>query len=145
MTPRGKLDPSMFFDGCWMFLAIIITGVIIVGFFSLAYAQHIHPPQDEALHYQFYNTWLQPNGKNPRQRSCCNKLDCYPTSIRLRGGHWEGRRREDGKWVTIPNEYLEELQDDPRESPDGQSHMCAARPNPFSGDIVFCAVRGSAI
>jgi hypothetical protein len=145
MTPRGKIDTSIFFDGCWMFLAIIITGTIIMGAFSLAYGQHVQNHEDTALHHLFYEGWLQPNGLNPRQRSCCNKIDCYPTAIRARGGRWEGRRREDSKWVVIPNEYLEELQHDPRESPDGQSHMCAARPNSFSGDIVFCAVRGSAI
>jgi hypothetical protein len=147
MTPRRKIDSSIFFDGCWMFLAVVFLAALIMGAFSLAYAQHVQNHSESDLHIRFYSTWMRPNGVNTRKASCCNMIDCYATVIRHNGGKWEGLRREDKKWIFIPNDILEENLNDSmaRESPDHQSHMCAPRPNPFGGDIVYCAVRGSAI
>jgi TRAP-type mannitol/chloroaromatic compound transport system permease small subunit len=44
MTPRRKIDSSIFFDGCWMFLAVVFLAALIMGAFSLAYAQHVQNP-----------------------------------------------------------------------------------------------------
>lgn len=89
---------------------------------------------------EFYAKWQMPNSGNPRHQSCCNKLDCYATAIKNVGGTWFGRVRETGNWVVIPDSKLEELQPDERESPDGQSHMCASP----TGNV-YCAVRGTGI
>jgi hypothetical protein len=100
----------------------------------LAAAQeHNHPPQDAELHDKFYSTWMIPPGRN---MSCCNKHDCYPTPVRKAGKNWVYLDRELSEWAPIPNEKLEHGQTDPRDSPDGQSHVCAKR------GYVYCAVLG---
>lgn len=114
---------------------------IFVPIFA-AQAQHFHPAADADLHTQFYSNWLMPNGGNARYQSCCNKKDCYPTSFKEDAGTWFAKRREDGAWMPIPRSKLEHLQNDPRESPDGQGHVCAGPP-PYSA--VYCAVLGSGI
>lgn len=66
--------------------------------------------------------------------------DCYPTEVRHTAtGLWQYRERETGNWRSFNPNLLEENQPDPRESPDGGSHVCA----PPSG--AFCVVRGSGI
>lgn len=124
-------------------LAILIVGAIL----GYALAQdHSHPPQDAELHDKFYSTWYKPNGGNPRVMSCCNRHDCYPSQIELRNGRYYARRREDLKWIRIPDGVLEHNQSDPRESPDAQSHICAPPPYPgVVSDTVYCAVLGSGI
>ena len=86
---------------------------------------------------EFYATWRMPNGGQPRSFSCCNRGDCYATTIKEINGVWVGRHRETGKWAVIPDSKLEENSPDERESPDGQSHMCAGK----TGNV-YCAVRG---
>lgn len=98
---------------------------------------HSHPPQDEAMHDKFYSTWNMPNNGQPRDKSCCNKFDCYPTPFKNVGGTWYAMHRETGKWIAVPPQKLEHLQSDPRESPDGQGHMCAS-----ATSYVYCAVIG---
>ncbi len=110
---------------------------------ATAQEHHHHPPQDQHLHDMFYNTWRMPNGGLPRTSSCCNDRDCYPTSIELRGGKYYARRREDGAWIEVPASKLEHNQSDPRESPDGQNHVCM--PPPGYGQGVYCAVLGNGI
>src|SRR5690348_11003031 len=102
-----------------------------------------HPPQDMELHNTFYSTWMIPNNGAVRSKSCCNNIDCYPTEVHRVGDHWFAKRREDGKWILIPDDKIEQNQPDPRESPDGRSHVCMS--SPFAGDYVYCAVLGSAI
>lgn len=103
--------------------------------------EHFHPVQDEPLHDKFYSKWLRPNPGQKRVVSCCNKIDCYPTAIKYERGWFWARRREDGNWIQIPVGVLEEYTEDPRESPDYQSHACISPPQ--NGNYVFCAVRGS--
>jgi hypothetical protein len=86
---------------------------------------------------EFYAKWQMPNGGNPRISSCCNKNDCYATTIKQVAGVWVGRQREPGRWIVIPDGKLEENLPDERKTPDGQSHMCA-NPN----GVLYCAVRG---
>lgn len=105
---------------------------------TAAPAQHQHPPQDQALHEQFYSNWMIPNGGRPRQQSCCNKKDCAPViAVRRNGNVFEAQREKDGRWLKIPPSKVEGDQSDPRESPDGRSHMCSNETN------VICFVFGS--
>jgi hypothetical protein len=105
--------------------------------------QHEGHAQDLPLHDTFYSTWLMPNGHDERKYSCCNEKDCYPTPIQLKDGKYYARRREDGEWIEIPEGKLEQNQDDPRESPDYQSHACIAPPH--LGHVVYCATLGAGI
>lgn len=125
------MHPMLFFAammGIWL-------GMIDLG---LAQEHTGHPPEDMAIHEQFYSTWMMPNGGEPRTNSCCNNQDCYPTQFKKIRGTWYALRREDGSWMPIPESKLEHLQPDPRESPDGRSHVCASPVYPN----VYCAVVG---
>lgn len=89
---------------------------------------------------RFYSFWLQPNGGNKRVSSCCSGQDCYPVEIKSAAGRYWFKHRETGRWMIVPDNRVESLQPDPRESPDGRSHVCA---NEFGH--VHCFVAGSAI
>lgn len=76
---------------------------------------------------------------NP-SKSCCNKADCYPTEIRYAAGVLFARRREDGKWLRIPDAKIETR----RDNPDGRNHLCAPPPNAsYPPDTVFCFALGA--
>ena len=116
----------------------IYTTLLLLFFTSAVAQEHRHPPQHEALHEQFYATWFKPNGGKDREKSCCNQQDCSPAEMRRVAGHWQGRRiGKDSVWIDIPDDLIESNQADPRESPDGASHLCVH----FSG-YVLCAVLG---
>ncbi len=99
-----------------------------------AYAQH--PTQDLQIHERFYRTWLMPD--KPFQ-SCCSDHDCYPTEVRYRDGNTYARRREDGRWMLIPPQKIEQK----RDNPDGRNHLCAPPPSPMNNDAVYCFIAGS--
>lgn len=123
----------------------MIRTLVVLIFVAIAIraamSQHHHPPQDAQIHEQFYQTWLMPNGGKPRVYGCCNKIDCYPAEIKEESGNYFARTRDGQRWIPIPPSKLEDLQSDPRESPDGRSHVCM----PATEAGVYCAVRGSAI
>src|SRR5882757_3017650 len=97
-----------------------------------------HPPQDQRLHEKFYSTWRMPDHPSV---SCCNDADCYPTEIKYIGGNIYAKRREDGKYISIPPEKVERN----RDNPDGRNHLCAPPPNTFhTTDTVFCFALGGA-
>jgi hypothetical protein len=97
-----------------------------------------HPPQDQLLHEQFYSKWHMPD--NPTV-SCCNEADCYPTEIKYIDGDIYAKRREDGKYISVPAEKVERN----RDNPDGRNHLCAPPPNAFHpSDTVFCFALGGA-
>ena len=123
-------------------MKILLTLFLLISTAAAQDHSH-HPPQDQRLHDTFYNSWRMPNGGQPRGSSCCSDRDCYPTAIELREGRYYARRREDGAWIQIPRWKLEHTQEDPRESPDGQSHVCM--PPPGHGNGVYCAVLGGGI
>jgi hypothetical protein len=101
-------------------------------------AERHHPPQDRALHEQFYSTWHMPD--HPAV-SCCNNADCYPTDIKYVDGKLYARRREDGKFILVPPQKVERN----RDNPDGRNHLCAPPPSPYSpSDTVFCFALGGA-
>jgi len=99
---------------------------------------HRHPPQDQPLHEKFYSKWHMPD--NPSV-SCCNEADCYPTEIKYVDGKIYAKRREDGKYISVPPEKVERN----RDNPDGRNHLCAPPPNiSHSSDTVFCFALGGA-
>jgi len=87
---------------------------------------------------KFYSYWLQPNGGKERYYGCCNRIDCYPTEAKIVNGHWWYRHRETWQWLPVPDEKVEHLQPDPRESPDGRNHVCAT-----TLGWVYCFVAGA--
>jgi hypothetical protein len=136
-----------------LMLGLALAILMFAGHFQLSQAQelqapelnapshaqssaHNHPPEDAALHEMFYSTWMMPDHPNV---SCCNKQDCYPTEARFRDGFWEAKRREDGQFVRVPWEKVEQR----RDNPDGRNHVCM--PSPVSSrraDEVYCFVLG---
>ena len=103
------------------------------------HASRHHPLQDQLLHEQFYSTWRMPD--HP-WTSCCNNADCYPTEIKYVEGRIFAKRREDGKFIFIPPEKVEQN----RDNPDGRNHLCAPPPTTgfSSSDTVFCFALGGA-
>jgi hypothetical protein len=100
-------------------------------------ARH-HPPQDLLIHEQFYSTWHMPD--HP-WIGCCNNADCYPTEIKYVDGSIYAKRREDGKYILVPPEKVEQN----RDNPDGRNHLCALPPARLSpSDTVFCFALGGA-
>ncbi len=91
----------------------------------------------EARVFDFYQTW---NRLPERRLSCCNMMDCHVVEIKQRDGRWFFLDRITHfapVWREIPPERLEQNAADPRESPDGSSHVC------FNQSYVLCAVLGS--
>lgn len=139
------LQPATLSAGFWLTLLgiIALVGFSIVGI-RLSQAQdHSHPASDIELHNKFYSTWDMPNDGNERTKSCCNKRDCYPTPIKFLNGRYYALRREDGMWLIVPTDKLEQNQSDMRDSPDHQSHACISHPD--SGNYVYCATLGAGI
>lgn len=98
--------------------------------------EHQHPAADADLHEQFYATWMMPDQP---AKSCCSKRDCYPTEIKYVGGTIFARRREDGQFIRVPPQKVEQH----RDNPDGRNHICAPPPGTGHGDVVFCFALGS--
>jgi hypothetical protein len=94
--------------------------------------EHHHPGETiTGATALFYETWMRPD--LPTQ-SCCNKSDCdVAVDVkRVRGQLW-ARKRNGGPMVSIPQEKIEEG----RDSPDGQSHLCAV------GTTALCFIAGA--
>ncbi len=121
----------------WMLLIIFVC-LVLIGASLGARGQH-HPPQDTELHHKFYATWLRSDIREAGQRvhSCCSQQDCYPTQFKMIGGRWHALHRETGRWIIVLDSQFEHNAPDPRESPDGRSHLCAS---PLGN--TFCAVLG---
>lgn len=113
---------------------LIVVGLVLIA--TPVRAQHQHPAQDVEIHKRFYNSWMMPDD---RTRSCCHERDCYPTEARQIGGRWEARRREDGQWLVVPPEKIEQ----DRDNPDGRNHLCA--PPPEYGAKPYCFIIGGGI
>jgi hypothetical protein len=134
---------------CWYCLILGIAFGII-GYVLLRQAKgeeeiHHHPGMTELVD-KFYSSWMMPipfSNLNRRTKSCCNKVDCAPREIKFENGrwfvHWFNPQLKHDVWLPIPENLIEANQPDPRESPDGQSHVCI---NPNNGEIL-CAVVGS--
>ena len=116
------------------------TGILaaFVAAFSFAALAHDHSTPAG----QFYQRWKQPLNRDAdgqRTQSCCSDYDCEQTQIVRKDGKWYARdhKMARGRDVLIPDDKLESNQADPRESPDGRSHVCLNAGN------VLCAVLGS--
>lgn len=98
--------------------------------------EHRHPPQDHAIHYQFYNSWMMPSN---RAISCCHEEDCAPAESKFENGHWLARKvsESDGPFTPIPDERIER----DRDTPDGRSHICGRHFG--EGLTVFCFIPGA--
>lgn len=120
---------------------LVILAVFAILLLMFIYSRPVgaqeHPAADMALHDKFYLGWRVPNAGAERISSCCNQQDCAPADTKHESGHWYGRRRMDASWILIPDSLIESNQGDPRESPDGQSHLCV-----HPGGRVLCAVLG---
>ncbi len=69
--------------------------------------------------------------------SCCNMQDCHAVQVQHTGGQWSFLDTTQHAWRLIPPGRLEQNASDPRESPDGASHVC------YNQAFVLCAVLGS--
>lgn len=136
--------------------SILIALGLIVFFAVLANAQPQHDHSALGVAGAFYAGW---NQMPDRTNSCCDQKDCYYTVFKSEGGstyalkrritkgfHGDGEPQEresvemalkHAEWVIIPAEKLEENAADPKDSPDGQNHVCM---NEYG--LVYCAVRG---
>jgi hypothetical protein len=115
-------------------VALIAAGLLYLATINFAHGQHHHPKEDEEIHKRFYNTWMMPD--HPTM-SCCHDRDCYPTEARRIGNRWEAKRREDGRWLVVPSEKVEQN----RDNPDGRNHLCAPPPDQ-ANDRVYCFIPG---
>lgn len=111
---------------------------------------------EQARVVQFYKTWKRPKGDYSivhRVGSCCYgdgaSQDCFPVLARrvnaqgqeeltpdVTGAATEAQAQYGGRWFPNNKHVTEDEQPDPRESPDGRSHMCVA------GEMIVCYVRG---
>ena len=125
---------------------MILTALLILaGFAGPANAQHPVKHDHDALGAagKFYSGWNRPNIRNDdgtRRVSCCSEMDCEAVTVVRRGGKWfaVNHKSAPGEEIEIPAELLEHLQSDPRESPDGMSHVCI---NMYTKEPL-CAVLG---
>jgi hypothetical protein len=130
---------------------IMLLICLLGGMYSHAYGEEPHSHEGDVG--QFYMTWMRPENAclspnvqegshcGHRKSSCCNKQDCHGTQVKKIDGRWQfwdyWSWTEAPRWRDVPDSVLEHNQPDPRESPDGQNHVCA------SPGHVFCAVFGS--
>ncbi len=130
MVFRLTLPTNLF----WL-VAYIIAFIFLVPYLARGQDHH-HPARDVPIHEKFYSTWYMPDNPN---KSCCNKQDCYPTEVKFQLGHWWARRREDGKFIPVPDTKIERH----RDNPDGRNHVCMPPPGSYNAGEVFCFSLGT--
>jgi hypothetical protein len=113
----------------WLILAAVsfVALIFLMAAFCARAEQagHTH----EGAVGRFYQSWMMPDNRNI---SCCHDEDCKPAQSRRLNGHWQARHSDADQWSDIPDLKIETE----RDSPDGQSHLCARRSWP--GMTVFC-------
>ena len=101
--------------------------------FALTFSAHAQEGHlgsgHDKWHQSFYKTLQRPDGKG----SCCNLIDCRPTSGRTIEGHYEVK--VNGAWISVPQTKIIR-----RSAPDGGYHVCA--PYNFKGhpEELYCVV-----
>ena len=141
-------------------LFFVIMFLIVLGMSWLSSVRaHEHAPgesTEQARIVGFYKTWKRPKGEfaiTHRQSYCCYgdgaRQDCFPVlkervnekGIRevmpdVTGAHPQAQTEYGNKWYPLNYGIEENKQPDPRESPDGRSHVCV------SGMSAICYVPG---
>ncbi len=111
--------------------------LLLLGSTVLTYAHDVGKARtatEEAV-FSFYATWYRPP---ERAFSCCDMKDCRVVEIKLEKARWFFMDNVyQHAWRDIPDDRIESNTRDPRESPDGNSHVC------FNAMYVLCAVLGS--
>lgn len=115
----------------WLFLVLSLLCI------TPAFGQHDHGKLSPEV-ARFYETWTMPD---QRTASCCNRTDCDTRQVKQVAGVWTFFHQETNKWYPIPENRLEHNTPDPRDSPDGQPHVCA---NLLTGNV-YCAVLGGGV
>lgn len=121
----------------WIALGVF---VLVTLNFVLAAISPARPHDGHDVVSQFYDGWMI---LPERKSSCCNKKDCYATQFQRTGDKWYALRREDKAWIYVQDTKLEHNAADPKDSPDGQGHVCMQPPG--YGDTVWCAVLGTGV
>jgi hypothetical protein len=105
-----------------------VLAAVLLSTGALAQEGHIGHGHDK-WHQDFYQHLVRPGSRV----SCCNLLDCRPTSGRVVGDHYEVK--VDGAWVAVPPDKVVK-----RSAPDMGFHVCA--PRNFSGkpEHLYCVV-----
>ena len=112
-------------------VAIVLASVLIVCINSAraqeGYVGHNH----DKWHQGFYSTLNRPDG----QGSCCNLMDCRPTSVRSIDGRYEIKK--DGRWIPVPMDKVIK-----KTAPDLGAHICApdSSNTTYPADEVFCVI-----
>jgi hypothetical protein len=101
--------------------AVLIIASLAAGFL-LALIGH-------AKSHDIYMDWKTDTGM-----SCCNDGDCYPTEAKFERGQWYALRREDQRWLAIPDKAV--LKDG--STPDGKAHLCAPAPITEEDMRIYC-------
>jgi len=121
-----------------------------------AHEHKVGETSEQARVVEFYKTWHRPKGEysiKHREPLCCwgsgLQQDCFPVLARrfndkgqeeltpdVSGTPTQVQLEYGGKWWPNIYKVTEDQQVDPRESPDGRSHMC------ITGQSIICYVRG---
>ncbi len=83
----------------------------------------------QAFGHEQYTSWRRAADNFP----CCGDHDCYETEARYRDGIWWALRREDKKWLAVP-QHLFVL----GAAKDGHAHLCAPPPTESGSETVYC-------
>ncbi len=121
----------------WLLPVLLLVTVSLLLTTVVATSHDIHAAKspEEARVFHFYATWMRPP---ERSMSCCNMQDCHTVEVKRESGRWFFMDKYYFRdWREIPSDRLEQNYSDPRESPDGSSHVC------FNSGYVLCAVLGS--
>lgn len=120
--------------GRMMMLAQAAAFVALILVAPTAAVAQEHKHQNETIYGatgRFYETWMRPD--QPLS-SCCNRHDCdVAVDVKVIDGKLWARKRNGGPLISIPAEKIERG----RDSPDGQSHLCAA------GSTPLCFIAGT--
>jgi len=127
----------------------LLVAFVLMTHFAMAHDATMASSPEEAQVFQFYSAWMRPKGVfsiQHRKNSCCNRSDCFPVAETKVDGQGRYVVRPEiagapglGQWYTVNPSIIESQQGDPRESPDGRSHVC------IIGGVVACFVEGSGI
>lgn len=143
--------------------SLLVFFIVLAAVFLLRGCNHAraHEHQkgelpEQARVIEFYRTWHRPKGSysiKHREPLCCfaegKNQDCFPVLgfrkddsgvIEVKpntDGASTDTQLEFGDWYKLNTGVEEDKQIDPRESPDGRSHVCIV------GQAIVCYVAGS--